>query len=227
MSEADMAVQLPLGIALADGATFDNYLPGENAAAVASVRGAAEAFVYLWGARGTGRTHLLQAACHAAVGDAAAYLPLAQHRDLSPELLEGLEHTALVCLDDIDAIVGIEPWELGLFHLYNRLRESGTRLLVAADRAPAALALRLPDLTSRLGWGPVFQLHALTDTDKLAALQLRARGRGLELPDDVGHYLLRRCPRDMHSLFHVLDVLDRAALAAQRRLTIPFVREQF
>jgi len=183
--------------------------------------------VYLWGATGTGRTHLLQAACQgaAAAGATAVYLPLAQHAEFSPELLEGLETTRLVCLDDVDAIAGLDAWEQALFHLYNRLRDSERRLLAAADRAPGALPLNLADLRSRLGWGPVFQLRALSDTDKLAALKLRALHRGLELSDEVGQYLLKRCPRDLHSLFSLLDSLDRAALAAQRRLTIPFVRE--
>jgi len=222
-----MAVQLPLGITLADTATFDNFYPGDNAAALHSVREGTEPFVYLWGGAGSGRTHLLQAACQAAAaaGQPAVYLPLGDRAELSPEMLDGLETMRVVCLDDVDAVAGIEAWELGLFHLYNRLRECDTRLLASAAGAPGALALRLPDLASRLAWGPVFQLHALSDTDKLAALQLRARQRGLELPDEVGEYLLRRCPRDTHSLFALLDSLDKAALAAQRRLTIPFVRE--
>ncbi len=222
-----MAVQLPLGITLSDSATFDNFYAGDNAAALHSVRSGVEPFVYLWGTNGTGRTHLLQAACQgaAAAGATAVYLPLAQHTELSPGLLEGLETTQLVCLDDVHAIAGLDAWELALFHLYNRLRDSESRLLAAADRAPGALPLGLADLRSRLVWGPVFQLHALGDADKLAALQLRARRRGLELPAEVGEYLLRRCPRDTHSLFALLDSLDRAALAAQRRLTIPFVRE--
>jgi len=222
-----MAVQLPLGITLADTATFDNFYTGDNAAALHSMRDGAEPFVYLWGASGSGRTHLLQAACQAtaAVGEPAVYLPLGDRAELSPEMLDGLEAMRLVCLDDVDAIAGLEAWEQSLFHLYNRIRECGARLLAAADGAPGALALCLPDLASRLAWGPVFQLRTLSDADKLSALQLRARQRGLDLPAEVGEYLLRRCPRDTHSLFALLDSLDKAALAAQRRLTIPFVRE--
>ncbi len=96
--------------------------------------------------------------------------------------------------------------------------------MVSARCAPAALNLGLPDLVSRLGWGPVFQLQPLDDEGKRAALQLRARQRGMELPDEVAVYLLRRSPRDMDSLFELLQRLDVASLAAQRRLTIPFVR---
>jgi DnaA family protein len=144
---------------------------------------------------------------------------------LAPELLEGLEQQALIAIDDVQAIAGMPQWEEALFHLYNRVRDYGHRLVVSATVAPAGLTLTLPDLISRLGWGPVFQLATLSDADKRAALQMRARRRGLELGNEVAEYLLRRCPRDMDSLFSLLNQLDRASLVAQRRLTIPFVRE--
>ncbi len=215
--------QLALDIGLRDSARFENYTVGANAEAVACLRAAGEPFVYLAGAPATGRTHLLQAACHAAGRD-AVYVPLDQHADLAPAMLEGLEHYPLVCLDDVDAVAGEADWETALFHLYNRVREAGGRLLVAAAEAPNAAGFALADLRSRLGWGPVFRLKPLADADRLGALQQRARYRGLDLPEEVGEYLLRRSPRDMASLFALLERLDRASLAAQRRLTIPFVR---
>lgn len=224
-----MTTQLPLGIGLREATTFANYVPGANAAAAHAMAQAGEACVYLWGQAGSGRTHLLQAACHAEADTHSGgtfYLPLSDYQAFSPTLLEGLEELRLVCLDDVEAIAGDPVWETALFHLYNRLRESGTRLRMAACAPPAQLGLHLADLVSRLNWGPVFQLQGLDDEDKLAALQLRAQARGLELPDEVGRYLLRRLPRDMHSLFDMLDALDVASLVAQRRLTIPFVRER-
>ncbi len=223
-----MTVQLPLGIGLREATTFANYVPGANAAAVYALVQAGEACTYLWGQAGSGRTHLLQAACHAEAerSGATVYLPLTKYREFSPAILEGLEGLSLVCLDDVQIIAAKPVWEMALFHLYNRLRESGARLLAAGAAAPARLGLRLPDLVSRLNWGPVFQLQGLGDEDKLVALQLRARARGLALPDEVGRYLLRRLPRDMHTLFDMLETLDVASLATQRRLTIPFVRER-
>lgn len=228
-----MIAQLPLGIGLREAATFANFVPGANAAVLHALAQATEPCLYLWGGAGSGRTHLLQAACHAEAECAdrhatgtTVYLPLGMHQEFAPSVLDGLEDLSLVCLDDVQAIAGAPAWETALFHLYNRLRETGTRLLVAGRAAPAGLGLRLPDLISRLNWGPVFQLHALEDEDKILALQLRARARGFELPEDVARYLLRRLPRDMHSLFDMLDELDTASLAAQRRLTIPFVRER-
>jgi DnaA family protein len=225
-----MTVQLPLGLALNDSATFANYYPQPNAAPVhalqACAAGAEPAVVYLWGAPETGRTHLLQAACHAAAagGGSVAYLPLGGADELQPEMLEGLESMALVCLDDLDRIAGSEPWEMALFSLFNHLRELGGHLAVSAIGRPQDLGLQLPDLVSRLGWGAVFRLRPLDDDQKLAALTLRARGRGLELPPEAGRYLLRRYARDMSALYGLLEQLDQASLAAQRRLTVPFIK---
>jgi DnaA family protein len=140
-------------------------------------------------------------------------------------MLEGWDALELVCVDDLDRIVGDARWERALFTLYNGLLEHGGALLVASARSPAELDFELPDLASRLRSGPVFQLAALDDADRLLALQGHALARGLALPDDTARYLLRRTRRDMHSLCAVLDTLDRASLAAQRRLTVPFVRD--
>ena len=219
--------QLPLGIGLKDFATFDNFYAVGNELVLQALQQGNDSMIYLWGPRGSGKSHLLQALCHAtaAKGLAPVYLPLQELIALSPALLQGLEQQALITSDDIQVIAGITQWEEALFHLYNQVRDGGHRLVVSANVAPAGLALSLPDLASRLAWGPVFQLIPLTDADKRAALQMRARRRGLEMGNDVAEYLLRRCPRDMDSLFSLLNQLDHASLAAQRRLTIPFVRE--
>ncbi len=219
--------QLPLGIGLKDSATFDNFYPVGNEVVLQALQQGNDRMLYLWGPAGCGKSHLLQALCHAAAAEGLSpvYLPLQELISLTPDLLHGLEHQALIAIDDIQVVAGLSEWEEALFHLYNRVRDHGQRLVVSASVAPAGLALTLPDLTSRLGWGPVFQLATLTDTDKRAALQMRARRRGLEMNNEVADYLLRRCPRDMDSLFNLLNRLDQASLAAQRRLTIPFVRD--
>ena len=134
------------------------------------------------------------------------------------------ENYDLVCLDDVDALAGERRWEEALFHLYNRIRERGACLVVSCASAPARLQLSLPDLGSRLSWGLVYQLRALDDDQRLLALQLRARQRGCDMPDETGRYLLRRLPRDMPALFDLLDRLDDASLVAQRKLTVPFVK---
>ncbi len=219
--------QLPLGISLRDTATFDNYYSVGNELVLQALQQGNDKMLYLWGPAGCGKSHLLQALCHAtaATGQSPVYLPLQELRTLSPALLEGLESQVLLAIDDIQAIAGMPQWEEALFHLYNRVRDLGHRLVVSAIVAPAGLPLTLPDLVSRLGWGPVFQLSVLSDQDKRTVLQMRARRRGLEMSNEVAEYLLRRCPRDMDSLFNLLNQLDHASLVAQRRLTIPFVRE--
>ncbi len=222
--------QLPLAYAWREGLSYDNFCGADNAAMLQSLRqcadGSGDQFIYLWGAAGVGKSHLLQAACHqvAELGQAVAYLPLAEFVDLPVEALEGLEGLSLVCLDDVQAVAGVPQWEEALFHLYNRLRDSDTALLAAGNVSPAGLDIGLPDLTSRLGWGPVFRVQEPQEDEKIRALQTRATARGFDLPDEVARYLIRRSPRDMTSLFALLDRLDQASLAQQRRLTIPFVR---
>lgn len=218
--------QLPLRIGLRDSATFANFYPGTNAGASHVLQQGEEPFIYLWGASGCGKSHLLQAACHAAgeQGVLAIYLPL-DEQGMAPSMLEGLESMGLVCLDNLQAVAGDSAWEIALFHLYNRLRECGNRLLAAGNGAPGSLGLGLPDLVSRLGWGPVFQLQSLDDAGKAEALRLRAANRGMQMPTEVATYLLQRAPRDMHALFDLLERLDEGSLAAQRKLTIPFVRQ--
>lgn len=227
-------IQLPLGVRLRDDATFRNYYPGNNAVALGYVErlcqtdaGWTESLIYLWGSLGAGRSHLLQAACLQLeqIDQQAVYLPLAELVGYGPGLLEGLEHCALVCLDDLEAVIGQAGWEEALFHLFNRLRDSGHRLLLSASAAPRALPIQLADLQSRLSQALVFQLRELTEEDKLHALQLRASRRGLQLPDEVAAFILNRGTRSMSALFELLEQLDQASLQAQRKLTIPFLKQ--
>ena len=223
--------QLTLGLSLKDEATFTNFYSAKNAEIVAqlkkTVNGQGEKVVYLCGTRGQGCSHLLQAACHYAHQQqmSSVYLPLAQLISLTPEVLNGLELLDLVCMDDLHIIAGNAEWEEAIFHLYNRLYDSGKNIVIAAKDLPKAINLELPDLVSRLSWGFVFQLHPLDDMEKLSILTIRANRRGISLSEEVGKYILTHCPRHMGTLFAALDALDKASLAAQRRLTIPFVKE--
>jgi DnaA family protein len=222
--------QLPLGVHLRETATFANYYPGVNQDVVDLLRDSVAAKrepIYLWGGRGSGKTHLLQAVCHLESSRAQplAYFPLREMATLSPEVLEGVEHLPLVIVDDIDAVAGQAEWERALFHLYNRIREQDGQLIMAGAHSPAAIGILLPDLRTRLAAGLVLQLRALSDQDKAEAVRLQARQRGMDMPEEVAVYLLRRCSRDMTALFALVDLLDQASLAAQRKLTVPFVKE--
>ena len=219
--------QLALPLQLADHAVFASFLAGDNDTLVATLvdlsAGNEGQGCWLWGAAATGRTHLLQAVCDAA-GDRSVYLPLEMLAPAGPGILEGLESRELVCVDDIEQVAGDEDWERALFNFYNALYEAGGQLVVAAAAAPRESGFSLADLASRMSKLPVFQLRPLSDQQRVAALQLRARHRGLELPDDTAAFMLKRSRRDMASLYDLLDRLDLEALKAKRRLTIPFVR---
>lgn len=225
--------QLPLGIRLPDSSVFESYFAGRNQPVVdallalhATDRAHAPTCIWIHGATGTGKTHLLQAACARASrqGHTAAYLPLPEVIELGEELLAGFGESAIVCLDDAQTIAGREPWERALFRLHQELDERGGRLLVAGATPPAALPFKLRDLGSRLNGGLVLTLQPLNESEQISALQLRAQLRGLELPAETAQFMLRRLPRDMTHLYAVLDELDAAALVAQRRLTVPFVK---
>ncbi|MCU0975889.1 MAG: DnaA regulatory inactivator Hda [Steroidobacteraceae bacterium] len=223
--------QLPLGVRLRVGSRFSTFVPGENAAAVAELmqlsgRGGPQA-AWLHGPPGSGRTHLLQAACAAAgeAGRAAAYLPMRELAAGEPGVLAGLETLDLVCLDDLEAVAGGADWERALFGLYNELGERGGRLVVAAREPPARSGFALPDLASRFAAASVLPLRPLREESQGEALAGRAAAQGLDLPEDTLQYLLRRAPRDFAALCRLLDEVDVASLAAQRRLTVPLVRE--
>jgi DnaA-homolog protein len=227
--------QLSLGVSLNDDATFQNfYAPAAtpNAQVLSALRlqieTANEPFIFLWGAAGCGLTHLLQGACHHAqtLHKSFQYFPLRDLAGYAPdELFVGLEELDVVVLDALDVVIDRPEWELALFNLFNRLRDTGKLLLVAAVQGPQELAVSLPDLKSRLQWGATFHVHTLDDVQKQAALQFRAKARGLELSDEVAAYIIQRLPRDMNELFWQLNRLDHASLAEQRKLTIPFVKK--
>jgi len=223
--------QLPLGVQLGVSMRFETYHEGANGAALAGLRqlvdDAGRSALWIHGPSGVGKTHLLQACCALAGqrGLTAAYLPLAATKDLVPGQLAGLEQVDLVALDDVDAIAGDTAWERALFTLYNELMERGGRLACAAQLPPAGLVFRLPDLASRLSACIVHRLQPIAERDQGLALRRRAEHRGLELPDETLSYLTRRAPRDFATLCRLLDDLDTEALAAQRRLTVPFVRQ--
>lgn len=230
MTETGKSSQLPLPISLEAGATFENFYAAHNQTAVDALKhlasGGGERAMFLWGADGRGKSHLLQAACRLAAGYArrTMYLPMAQAVLLDPQVAENLDSYALVAVDDIHRVAGTEAWQRALIVLFDALAEKGSAFVATARNAPNAIKRLLPDLSSRLAWGPVFQLEPLTDDEKIIALQQRASRRGFELPDESVRYLLKRQQRDMHTLCSTLDALDNASLVAQRKLTLPFVK---
>jgi DnaA family protein len=185
-------------------------------------------FLYFYGETGVGKSHLLYALCQdfINIGKLPIYLSLRDRAQFTPEILQDINQCDLIAIDDIDAICGDLLWEELLLNCFNQTTAAGKKLVISSSMAPHLLTMQLPDLKSRLiGGGLVLPLYPLNDTAKVAALQLRAQFRGLELDTAVANFLIARHDRSITSLFALLDRLDRASLVAQRRLTIPFVKD--
>jgi len=219
--------QLVLELQPPEPPTFANFVVGPNAEAVAAVAAAAvdggtDTGVVLWGAPGVGKTHLLRAAVAAALAAGRGALYVAEPGALVATVPDRIAMHGLVAVDALDGASAAAQERL--FTLFNALRAQRGRLLVAAGRPPAALALR-GDLGSRLSWGLVYEVLPLSDRDKPAALVAWARQRGFGLSEDVIGYLLAHGRRDMPSLLATLAALDRHSLAAKRPITVPLIRD--
>jgi len=229
----DAPIQLSLGVSLRDDRTFGNFYSskGVNEQVLAGLRGLAEGSknnILIWGSRGSGLTHLLQATCHDAHENSLSiqYLPLREMLGYSAQdVCDGLAEIDLVCVDGIDCICGNRLWERAMFNLFNDIRDAGNCLLFASHTSPPAMPILLPDLKSRLLSSTVYHVEKLSDDDKRAAMVMRAAARGMEMPEDVARFILNRAARDTSTLFDLLDRLDDASLQKQRKLTIPFVKE--
>ncbi|MDX1757458.1 MAG: DnaA regulatory inactivator Hda [Marinobacter sp.] len=223
--------QLTLGVKLRDDARFDNFHGDRNSAAATRLRELCDTahdlpVVVVCGDADTGKSHLLQAACHEVEkrSGSAVCISIEELLPFGPEALSGLEHHELTCLDDLDLVAGQPEWEEAVFHLYNRILDQGHRMIISLSDTPAALPFGLRDLMSRLQHGLLLQLGMYRDGDRLTILRARAEQRGLVLADDVATFILRRAPRKLADLLAMLDRLDENSLQAQRKLTIPFVK---
>ena len=219
--------QLPLALTIADYASFETFVAGANTTAVEHVRAAAHEAadtLWLWGARGTGKSHLLQAACRAAsaAGRRAMYVRLPAD---APAVLVDLEQVDLLAIDDVHAVASDLAWEQPLFGILNAYLARNGSLLLSAQAPAAQCGFRLADLESRGAGAVTYRLAQLDDDGRAAALRLHAAARGLTLDAPAAEFLLKRAARDMAALTAWLDELDRASLTEQRRLTIPFIRE--
>lgn len=222
--------QLTLRLSPQEVYRLDNFLFADDALAEAVdefCQGRGSDFLYLCGVGGTGKTHLtLAIADEVQQHSRVAYLNFQELRQTAePAALKSLLDADILCLDAVEAIAGDKHWQEALFHGFNDIKQQQKRLLIATENPPSQLSIELADLRSRLATGLVFQLPVMTDNRKQQALILQAQSRGLILSDEVAQYLLRHYGRDMPSLMAVLQKLDKASLQAQRRLTIPFVKE--
>jgi DnaA-homolog protein len=224
-----MTAQLPLSLRWPRRQRFEHFYAGANAAAVSAVQALAlqpgAPWLYLSGPSGSGKSHLLLAACQAAheAGRTVQYLPLKTLREHAVAV-RGVAGSEFIALDNLDALAGDRDAEHAVFDLYNRARAEGTALIFAAEVVPTQLPLTLPDLRSRLGACTQFALKPLDDIERREVLKNQAASRGIELDEPVLDWLFARYARDLGALLDLLDRLDQASLAAQRRVTVPFLR---
>jgi DnaA family protein len=231
--------QLSLPIGVKDTESFASFIAGKNAQACSHLKGLfgqSETdkencwLTYLFSDSGLGKSHLLYATCQQAdiVDEGSVYLSFKEKQNMTPDVLQGLEHYRLICLDDIQKLQGESDWQIAVFDLINRVKEKNHGyLVITGNQPPKQLSLELPDLISRLSWGTNFQLYSLTDVQRQQALIVKAQHRGLNMSKDVAKYLVNHWQRDMPALIASLDILDEQSLQQQRKLTIPFVKTIF
>jgi DnaA family protein len=225
--------QLALMVQLPDDETFDSFKSELNVGIATQLKSYIDQqqdsphSFYLFGLSSAGKSHLLHASSTyaAQLGKSSVCLSCAELKELPVAVLDGLEQIDLICLDDIHLIAGDKLWERAIFDLYNRVLEQNNYLLISGDESAQQLGIGLPDLVSRLSWGLTEQVKPLDDEEKITAIQHRATQRGLFLSDEVVKFLLNRLSRDMGSLIKSLDVLDKASIQEQRKITIPFIKE--
>lgn len=224
-------MQIPVQFEFQGNQNFESYFSGQNAEIVGHLQAMCnqgpEQQIYLWGEPGTGKTHLLQACCQQAktLGKEPFYLSFTQANLPSPAILDGLETMDLVCFDDLQQIAEDRHWQQALFNFYNRHRQNNHYLLVAANCPPKYLPFELLDLKTRMSWGLTLKIQSLRDDQLIDVLTHKAHYLGFDIPAAVGRFLLNHYVHDLAALWILLDKIDHATLAEQRKLSIPFLKK--
>jgi DnaA family protein len=213
--------QIPLAIGSEPIRSFESYVPGANAPALAHLRALTQqaAPVYLWGPAGVGKTHLLQALV-GQVQRQGGRVSWFSAEDTVPWQFE--ERDALIVLDGCDRFDAEQ--QQAAFALFVEATTHGIPIAAAGHVPPVDLPLR-DDLRTRLGWGHIFAIAPLSEPEARAALRREADRRGLFLSDDVMSYLLTHFARDLKHLMALLDRLDEFALVHKRAITVPLLKQ--
>lgn len=226
----DPLAQIPLNINLPQESTFNNFVVGENQLLITALQEEPSEqswCLLLWGKPNSGKTHLLQAVCHAAKqrNKTAMYLSFHEVKNLPTSMLENLEQYDVLALDDIDVVLDDPVWCEAIFHLYNRAHAEGIKLIISTQQAAQQLTCQLADLASRLNAATIFQIKALDDEQKKQFLQQKASQLGMHISQEVIDFLLHHHSRDIRQLHLSLQTLDQASLIHKQRITIPLVKK--
>lgn len=226
-----MTIQFPLQFEFQANKGFDSFYPGSNTEIVTELQqlisGEGERQIFLYGEPGYGKSHLLQASCQLAhqKGMNPFYYPFNKRKLPTLAMFEGLERVELVCFDDIEEIAGLLDWEQAFLNFFEQHLEHNHRLILSAQIHPADLDIYLPDLKKHLLEGLALKLKPLADEESVSALICKASHMGLTITPKVGNFLLSHYANDLPSLWILLEQLDKATLSAQRKLTIPFLKQ--
>jgi len=224
--------QYLLDITLPKFATFETFIDTSDSQLLSVLKQLAQESLseprqfFLWGRASTGKTHLLQAICNhqANTQQNAIYLPIKELASQQASILNDMQQLDVLCIDDVDAVLGDKEWDQQLFLLINELRANNKSIVMTATLNPHEAIVSFPDLASRLVWGPVYKLNLLEDDGKSRAIQEHAKARGLEISTEVCSFLLKYFPRDLNKLIGLLDKLDEESLIQQKKVTVPFVK---
>jgi len=222
-------LQLPLDIQLDSSARLDNFYLGNNQQLLHRLQcldTARENFIFVWGTEQVGKSHLAQGICteYSTKDLVTAYFPL-DNSSLSPEVLEGFEFANIVCLDSFDSVSHDLKWQTAIFNLYNNLKSNHRQLIIFAKQSPQTISLELADLKSRLNSMEIYKLEGLTEEQQKDFLISTAKYRGLEITQDVAHFILARENREVSNLIKLVELLDSQSLVQQRKVTVPFVKK--
>ena len=231
-SRLQAPTQYSLDIALPKFATFDTFIETSDRQLLPLLKQLSQPSLsephqyFLWGSEGVGKTHLLQAICNHQNNSQqhVIYLPMKELVDQPAEIFNDMHQLDIVCIDDIDAVLGEKEWDRQLFLLINELRSRNKSIVLTAAHNPHQAMVSFPDLASRLVWGPVYKLSLLADNGKSRAIQAHAKARGLDISNEVCGFLLKRFPRDLNMLIELLNNLDEQSLIQQKKVTVPFVK---
>jgi DnaA family protein len=228
-----MPEQYPLHFEFLANQAFTDFFAGENQSIIENLKqcvlGNSEQNIFLQGKSGQGKSHLLQACCHYAQQQhkQSFYFDLSRHSRHQPAILAGIDEYDVVCLDNVDSIVGNKKWEHALYELMKCHYEKGHQLIISSSYLPNHMELITTDLKAYLNWGLILQLKTLVDTNNINALIFKADSMGFEISPQVGRFLVIQHPTELHELWRLLDKIDRASLAAKRKLTVPFLKQLF
>jgi DnaA family protein len=218
--------QLLIPVTVSEHMIFESFYPGPNLEIYQSLQANIQKLLWIAGTKGSGKTHLLQAAFNRSISlsHTSLYIPMQEFNQFSPEILDDLDQMDLICIDDIEFILGNQVWEKKLLDLYERILITETNLVIASHEPPKGINFFLPDLASRYSMSVVHQLEILSEIEIMSAIHMHAEIRGFNLSNESANYLLKRVERSVGSLVEIINILDYESLSKQRKLTIPFIK---